>query len=311
MRILFITATRVGDAVLSTGLLAHLLRLHPEARITVACGPAAAGVFDRMPRRERTLLVDKRRHDLHWPLLWWQTVRTTWDLVVDLRGSVLSYLIPARQRAILRGGRRPGHKLLHLSGALHLAPPPQPACWTAPEDQAKADALLPPGPLIGLGPTANWSGKVWPPTRFAALFQAVRDQALPGARAVVLAGPGAAEAAMAAPLLAALPDAVDLTGRLTLPEASACLARCALFIGNDSGLMHLAAAAGTPTLGLFGPTPASEYAPAGQRAAAVLAPGPAGTAPIAGLPVAAALAAALALLQQAPLQQVPLQQARP
>ena len=75
---------------------------------------------------------------------------------------------------------------------------------------------------------------------------------------------------MAAPLLAALPEAIDLVGRLSLPEVAACLARCALFVGNDSGLMHLAAAAGTPTLGLFGPTSAAEYAPAGPRGAAVL-----------------------------------------
>ena len=79
---------------------------------------------------------------------------------------------------------------------------------------------------------------------------------------------------MAAPLLAALPAAIDLCGRLTIPEAAACLARCALYVGNDSGLMHLAAASGTPTLGLFGPTPVAEYAPAGRCAAAVVADGP-------------------------------------
>ena len=243
------------------------------------------------------MIVDKRRGDLHWVELWRQVAGTWWDLVVDLRGSALSYLIPARRRAVLRGGRRAGHKLAHLAGALGLAAAPLPASWTAPCDQARAAALLSVGPLIGLGPTANWAGKVWPPDRFAALFRAVRDQALPGARAVVFAGPGAAEIAMAAPVLAALPDAVDLTGRLTLPEASACLARCALFVGNDSGLMHLAAAAGTPTLGLFGPTPASEYAPAGRRTAAVLAPGQPGAAPMADLTMEAALAAALALLR--------------
>jgi heptosyltransferase-3 len=42
------------------------------------------------------------------------------------------------------------------------------------------------------------------------------------------------------------------------------LRRCALFIGNDTGLMHLAAAAGTPTLGLFGPSPVARYAPWGR-----------------------------------------------
>ena len=51
-----------------------------------------------------------------------------------------------------------------------------------------------------------------------------------------------------------------------MPEAAACLARCALFVGNDSGLMHLAASSGAATLGLFGPTPVQEYAPAGPRA---------------------------------------------
>ena len=53
--------------------------------------------------------------------------------------------------------------------------------------------------------------------------------------------------------------------------------------------MHLAAAAGAPTVGLFGPTPASEYAPAGRRAIAVVAPGPAGRTPIEALPVALVL----------------------
>ena len=107
-------------------------------------------------------------------------------------------------------------------------------------------ALLPPGgPVIALGPTANWSGKVWPADRFVALFQALQRD-LPNARAAVFAGPGEAERAMAAPVLAALPGAVDLVGGLTLAEAAACLARCRLFIGNDSGLMHLAAAAGSP-----------------------------------------------------------------
>ena len=77
--------------------------------------------------------------------------------------------------------------------------------------------------------------------------------------------------AMAAPLLAALPEAIDLVGRLTLPEVVACLENSDLFVGNDSGLMHLAAATGTPTIGLFGPTDATIYAPTGRLAAAVVA----------------------------------------
>ncbi len=296
MRILFITATRIGDAVLSTGLLDHLLRVHPAARFTVACGPVAEGVFDRMPNRDRTLVVTKRRYDLHWLTLWAQTVTTAWDLAVDLRGSAITLLLPARRRMIMRGGRRPGHRLTHLARTLGLAQPPLPVTWSSPEDHARAAALLPAGaPIVALGPTANWAGKVWPAERFVALFHAL-EPLLPGARAAVFAGPGDAERAMAAPVLAALPGAIDLAGGLTLAEAAACLARCRLFVGNDSGLMHLAAAAGAPTIGLFGPSYASEYAPSGRCAAAVVAPGPPGQTPIAALPVDLVLAQARAML---------------
>ena len=296
MRILFITGTRIGDAVLSTGLLDHLLRTHPDARFTVACGPVAEGVFDRMPNRDRTLVVDKRRFDRHWLTLWAQTVTTVWDLAVDLRGSALTLLLPVRRRAIMRGGRRPGHRLTHLAGTLGLAVPPLPVVWSAPADRAHAAVLLPPGgPVVALGPTANWAGKVWPAERFVALFHGLAG-VLPGARAAIFAGPGAAEREMARPVLAALPGAIDLVGGLTLAQAAACLGRCQLFVGNDSGLMHLAAAAGTPTIGLFGPTPASEYAPSGRCAAAVEAPGPAGRTPIAALPMDQVLARAQAML---------------
>ena len=271
MRVLFITATRIGDAVLSTGLLDHLLRTYPEARFTIACGPVAEGVFARMPNRDATLVVDKQRFDLHWLRLWTRTATTRWDLAVDLRGSALTFLLPARRRAVMRGGRRPGHRLTHLAGTLGLSVPPRPVAWTNEADRAKAGVLLPQdAPVIGLGPTANWAGKVWPAGRFVALFQTLAAD-MPGARAAVFGGPGQAERDMAAPVLAALPGAIDLVGRLSLPEAAACLARCRLFAGNDSGLMHLAAAAAAPTLGLFGPTPSSEYAPAGRRASFVQA----------------------------------------
>ncbi len=297
MRILFVTATRIGDAVLSTGLLDHLLRTHPEARFTVACGPVAAGLFARMPRLERLIVVEKRRLSLHWPLLWAQVAPVRWDLVVDLRASAIAWMLRARRRAVGKGGRRPGHRLIHLAEVLHLSPPPHPVAWTAPEDEARAAALLPGAPWLVLGPTANWAGKVWPPGRFVELAGRLTAPGgvLPGARIAILGGPGGTERAMAAPALEALPGALDLVGSLELPEVAAVLRRAALYVGNDSGLMHLAAAAGAPTLGLFGPTPADEYAPAGRCAAPVLADGPS----MEALPVERVEQAAARLLRKA------------
>lgn len=293
MRLLFVTSNRLGDAVLSTGVLAQLLRENPGCRVTVACGPVAAGLFTHLPGLERLLVFEKRRWGLHWLKLWSQVVLTRWDMVVDIRASALSYLVRTSRRAVMR--RRAGHKIAQLAAIINAAPPPLPAAWWSANDEAVAAALLPGDtPVIGLGPTANWSGKIWPATRFVQLAHALQAQVLPGARIAVFAGPGAFEAALAAPVLAAFPDAIDLTGKLSLSQVAACLSRCALFVGNDSGLMHLAAASGAPTLGLFGPTQAAEYSPSGRRTGVAVA------ATMLDLSVEQALVAARDLLQPSP-----------
>ncbi len=296
MRILFVSSNRIGDAVITTGVLDHLIRTHPGCRVTIACGPVAEGVFARMPNRERTIVVGKRPYDLHWLALWRAVAFTVWDLVVDTRGSGLAYLLAARRRAVKR--REPGRKFEQFAAMLKVDPAPLPVVWTAPEDRAAVERLLPAGrPVVGLGPTANSAYKMWPAERFAALFHRLAAGPLPGAIPAVFAGPGAAERAGSAPLLAALPNAIDLVGRLTLPQAAAAIQRCAVYVGNDSGLMHLAAAAGAPTIGLCGATMdrSVEMAPAGQFARWALATGPS----MEALSVDAAFAAARAVIAEA------------
>jgi lipopolysaccharide heptosyltransferase III len=269
MEILFVTSNRLGDAVLSTGLLDHLIRSHPGARFTVVCGPVAEGVFARMPNRVRTIVLRKRKFGLHWLPLWGQTAFRVWDLVVDIRGSALSWLVPTRRRAVFR--RFTGPKITQLGATLGLSPAPLPVAWIGQADRDRAAVLLGTDrPIIVLAPTANWQPKVWPAERFAEAFRRLAASSLPGAIPVVVAGPGDGERAMAEPLLAALPEACGLVGVLSLPEVAAVLERASLFIGNDSGLMHLSAAAGAPTVGLFGPTDSMTYGPSGRAASCVI-----------------------------------------
>lgn len=295
MRILFITSSRLGDAVIASGVVERFRLAHPEARLTVACGAAARGVFERLPGLERLIVFEKQDYKRHWVSLWSRLMRDRWALIVDFRGSALGYALRAGRRVIVRGGRRPGRRYVQIGQACGFDPAPLPVVWTAPADRARADVLMAgSGRMLGLGPTANWEGKIWPADRFVDLARR-----LDFGRVVVFGGPGPDERAAAAPVLAGLPGSVDLVGALSVAEAAACLARCDLFIGNDSGLMHLAAAAGTPTLGLFGRSRASEYAPAGLRTAFVVADGPEGEAAMTALPVDRVQAAALALLDEA------------
>jgi heptosyltransferase-3 len=66
MHILFVTATRIGDAVLSTGLLSYLIDRHPAARLTIAAGPVAAPLFEAVPQLERLEVIEKLRWSAHW-----------------------------------------------------------------------------------------------------------------------------------------------------------------------------------------------------------------------------------------------------
>lgn len=270
--ILFVTATRIGDAVLSTGLLAHLIERYPDARITIAAGPDAAPLFEAVPGIERLITVAKRRHRRHWVELYRAVAFRRWSLVVDLRGSALAYLLWARERRVIAKGDPRCHRVEQLAQIAELPQPPAPRVWTAERHEATAAKLVPAGgPVLAIGPAANWRGKTWAAERFAELAVRLTAPAglFPGARIAVLAA--AHERQQAEPLLAALPGAqrIDLVGRVDLLTAAAVLRRCRFFIGNDTGIMHLAAAVGIPTLGLFGPSPPAQYAPWGPHTAIV------------------------------------------
>lgn len=270
MHILFVSATRIGDAVLSTGLLSHLVERYPDARFTIGAGRVAAPLFEAVPRLERVIIIDKQRFGLHWLGLYGRVVRRRWDLVVDLRGSALAYLVLARERRVRGKGERSEARVIQLGRLFGLDPPPAPHLWTSPMHEAAAARLVPAGaPVLAIGPAANWRGKTWRAERFAELAQRLTAPVgvLPGARVAVLAA--AHERAQAAPVLDAIvPERrIDLIGQTDLLTAAAVLKRCALFVGNDTGLMHMAAAVRVPTVGLFGPSAATHYAPWGPRTA--------------------------------------------
>jgi lipopolysaccharide heptosyltransferase III len=272
MNILFVTATRIGDAVLSTGLLSYLAERHSGARFTIAAGLPAAPLFATVPGLQRLIAVAKRPCALHWLPLLARVAGQHWDLIVDLRGSALAWMLRAGERRVMAKGDPREHRVRQLARLFDLDPPPQPRLWTAPAHERAAAALLPPGlPLLAIGPAANWRGKQWRAERFAELARRLTssDGPFAGARIAVMAA--SHERAQAAPLLASMPSGlvIDLVGRTDLLTAAAVLRRCVLFIGNDTGLMHIAAASGAPTLGLFGPSPAEQYAPWGPYTAVV------------------------------------------
>jgi heptosyltransferase-3 len=138
---------------------------------------------------------------------------------------------------------------------------------------------LVPGKFIHLHPTSRWNFKCWPAASVAELIAALLEQTWP---VVLTSSPDTKEKAMIAEILGRLappvaptptPSAVwpeatpipaptlDLSGQLTLKELAALTARAKLFVGVDSAPMHIAAAMGTSTVAIFGPSGDREWGP--------------------------------------------------
>ncbi len=269
MNILFITANRIGDAVLTTGLLAHLVKTYPQAHFTIACGPVAADLFCAVPRLEKLILLQKQKRHGHWIKLWKTCVTKRWDLIVDLRNSLITRFLFADQKYYAQGRNTGQHKVRELASVLSLDPPPSPHLWLDEKAEQQASTFIKEGELVlALGPSANWPTKQWEAERFAQLAQKLIAQggALEGAKVMLLAAPH--EKDQLAPLYAALPaeKIIDPIGQ-DLLTVTACLKKARLFIGNDSGLSHMAATSGTPTLALFGPGWEKIYGPWGDHTA--------------------------------------------
>lgn len=275
MNILFITSSRLGDAILSTGILKELTQRYPHANITIACGSLPAPIFKDWPQVD--IFILRRRYGIgHWLDLWRHCIGRRWEKVIDLRGTALSYFLWAKKRFIWKGTKGRRLKARQFSDLLGFESAPYPFLYLEPcrLQKAKDFLSLHKDPFLAIAPAANWKGKEWPLPKMMALIQKIRGRTgpLPDAKILVFASP--CEEQRLGPLLSAFPENVLLNciGRFSFLEIYALMQSCDAFVGNDSGLMHLAAASGSPTLGLFGPSPEYWYAPFGPKTAFVRAP---------------------------------------
>ncbi len=259
--------------MLSSGLIKALVEEVEGARFTIVASPLTAPLFDHVPGLDKVIVMEKRPLSSHWYGLWREVRDRHWGLIVDTRGSPISGFLRRSRRAVHKAGGEPVHKVIEAARLLHLeGAPPAPHLYLSDAERARAERLTAgDGPILAMAPAANWVGKMWPAEHFAQVARTLLGTGgeLAGGRLMVLGGPG--NRVVASPLLTSVPKdrRIDLVDCEPLLVTFAALAKARLFIGNDSGLMHLSAAAGAPTIGLFGPSDERLYAPWGAHARAV------------------------------------------
>jgi heptosyltransferase II len=276
----------LGDAVMALPAMAALRQAFRDRSLLVAARPSIAPLFEEItsaaPDGVLTVVRDSeaatlRSANADLAILLPNSFRSAWvarRARIENRWGYRAHgrsLLLTRSVKPPRGRRHQSDYYLHLVEALGFAAPKAlPSLEIGAATRARVDALLDRHavdrhlPLVGLAPGAAYGhAKRWPPERFAALAERLRAR---GA-AVVLVGAGADREAGRAieSTLPAGARVVNLIGRTDLRLFAGLLAACRVFVSNDSGAMHLAAAAGVPVAAIFGPTDDRVTAPLGDH----------------------------------------------
>lgn len=297
-RALVIRPRFVGDLCLTLPVVDHLRRHAPQAAIDYLTEEAYAPLLAGDPRLARLLAARRGASPAANAALFGTLARGGYDLVLDLFCNPRTALWTAATAARVRVGyagkgwrssvynRFPQHQdksavRFHLASIAALGWETDPAA--VPDLRiGVAEARVARGGLARFGvdagdgarlvaihPGARWPTRQWPPERYAAVARRLVERR-PEVWALILAGPG--EEAVAAGIVTAVghPRCVAVTG-LALRELAALLAACAAFVGPDSGPVHVAVAAGTPSVGIFGRNEPERFFPypaaRGHRAA--------------------------------------------
>lgn len=280
--ILIIAPNRLGDAILSTGIIETIRNRNPDTRLIIAAGPVSAPIYTHLPNLDRIIIVQKRSWHRHWLDLWRALPERNLTALVDFRASLFYLTVRAHHRyrsapkKHARTNQPPIHKVHEYAAMIGLNPnstetPPAPCIWSDEYAQQKATHLLPDGiRTLVLAPTTHWGGKCWPGERFIELAKCLLGKGgiLEDATLLVAGGKGEGAAFRQSVLAEAIGSDRPIFcsfGQFDLIELAELFRRATLFIGNDSGLMHLAAASDIPVIGLFGPSDARIYGPYGTR----------------------------------------------
>lgn len=296
-RVCLIKPSSLGDVVHALPVLAALRSRWPGAHLAWVVNRGLRGLLDGHPDLDEVIPFDRSalkltpRGVVSTARFLADLRRKRFDLAVDLQGLLRSGVMAAATGARVRVGmadsregsrhfythqiESPGaeahavDRLMAVAQAFGADPTPRFRVAFGPADQAWADEALRgvPRPLLALNIGARWLTKRWPPEQFAAVARkAVRER---GAGIVIVGAPE--DRPLVDALKAALGpvEAVDLCGRTSLPRLAAVASKVDVFLSNDTGPLHLAAATGVKVLGVYTCTSPARTGPYGPSARSV------------------------------------------
>ncbi|MBT6197950.1 MAG: glycosyltransferase family 9 protein [Pelagibacteraceae bacterium] len=262
MKILFICSNLIGDTILSSGAIKYFIDQNKEAKLTFVVGPTAAPLLKNYNNIENIIIFKKRKFNLHWFDIFQKTYNVKWDIVVDFRSSVISYLLRNNKKYIFKKNHNIHHiEQLNSSFGFNCSNLLIP---TSDDEKNKADEDLDSSfKHIVIFPGGNWDPKLWSADNFNVTMKLLLEKF--HKIKFILVGSLKEKNKFYNELIKGIKEdlIIDLFG-FNLTLTSAYMKKSDMFIGNDSGLMHLAVASKLRVISLFGPTDDNVYGPYGE-----------------------------------------------
>ena len=272
-RVLVFSFSFIGDAVLSTAVIQPLRRHFPDAHITFLVGPRAFDLLATEPNIDTTLVYDNRGEHAGWRgrLRLIKTLRhDKFDLVVNLRDSLTARCIGAEYWGMMRGDsnrhavtryleilQRQGVDTTDAHPHLQLTEAEHAVAHRFLSDAGLTSERL----LIGIHPGGNWVYKLWDAENYESVANALCKEQ--HAAILLFAGPN--ERALQVQVSEMMDTPPILVKTENLRHLAALISMCDVYIGNDTGPMHIASAVDTPVVALFGSTNHIRSGPYGDK----------------------------------------------
>jgi len=279
-RILIVRTDRIGDVVLSTPIIKALREAYPNAYIAMMVSPYAKDIVEGNPYLDEVIIYDKEHNHKSWmgsvkfalrlkkkrfalALILHPTNRA--HLVTFFAGiprrigydRKLGFLLTDRIRHTKQFGEK--HELeYNLALLTYLGIEPEDKNLFMPikteserwiEDIFRQEGIKEQDKLLAIHPGASCPSKIWPNERFAEVSDKLIEKY--GFKVLIISGPR--DIILAQNVIKHMRHpAINLAGKTSVSQLASVLRRCRLFISNDSGPVHIAAAVGTPVISIFG-----------------------------------------------------------
>lgn len=263
-KFLFITLSNIGDAIMTTPVLEFIHRKNPNLIVDIVCDKKSYEIFEYCPYINKIFIKDKTKGFLGNLSLLKDLRKNRYEIAIDLRTDIYLHLIHSKKKFFkIKDNKIHSVEKHFASIGINEQILKKTKFWIPKKiEQETSNFFKKNKKVLALGLGANSAFKIWPTKKYLKLSKYLKDKF----DLVVLLGSSNDIKFSKLFVSEANINTIDFCGKLSLVQSAAVIKFSDYFIGNDSGLGHIASALGVPSFTIFGEGQPERYCPWGPTA---------------------------------------------